>query len=89
MATHPEVLRLGYIGSYARGDWGVGSDLDMIMVVKGTDAPWELRAAAWDTTSLPVPVDLIVYTAAEWEALDSGTRFGSVLRDEIEWLLDG
>lgn len=23
---HPGLLRLGYFGSYARGDWGVGSN---------------------------------------------------------------
>ncbi len=27
----PEIVRLGYFGSYARGDWGVGSDLDLIV----------------------------------------------------------
>jgi predicted nucleotidyltransferase len=30
---HPELLRLGYFGSYARGDWGVGSDLDLFALV--------------------------------------------------------
>lgn len=29
--TRPEVLRVGYFGSYARGDWGVGSDLDLYL----------------------------------------------------------
>jgi predicted nucleotidyltransferase len=27
-----DVLRVGYFGSYARGDWGVGSDLDVIII---------------------------------------------------------
>jgi hypothetical protein len=26
IAAHPELVRLGYFGSYARGDWGVGSE---------------------------------------------------------------
>ncbi|MFQ5811257.1 MAG: nucleotidyltransferase family protein, partial [Armatimonadota bacterium] len=30
---HANVRRLGYCGSYARGDWGVGSDLDIIVVI--------------------------------------------------------
>ena len=27
LPRHPEVLRLGCFGSFARGDWGTGSDL--------------------------------------------------------------
>lgn len=33
-ARHPELVRLGYFGSYARGDWGVGSDIDLVAVVQ-------------------------------------------------------
>jgi len=28
-----DIIRLGYFGSYARGDWGVGSDLDLIVIL--------------------------------------------------------
>ena len=35
---HPELQRLGYFGSYARGDWGVGSDLDLVAVVDVDEA---------------------------------------------------
>ena len=38
-ARHPEVVRIGYFGSYARDDWGVGSDLDLIAIVKEWDGP--------------------------------------------------
>jgi predicted nucleotidyltransferase len=30
----PEVLWIGYFGSYARGDWGVGSDIDLIALLR-------------------------------------------------------
>lgn len=86
MANHPEVLRIGYVGSYARGDWGVGSDLDLIMVVEHADSPWELRSASWDTTTLPVPADLIVYTENEWNALDPDRPFTQVLGNAVVWL---
>lgn len=86
-AEHPEVVRIGYLGSYARGDWGVGSDLDLVMVVEHTDVPWKLRGASWDTTDLPVPADLLVYTEAEWDTLDAASHFGKTLRDEVEWLV--
>jgi predicted nucleotidyltransferase len=84
----PELLRLGYFGSYARGDWGPGSDLDLVAVVGESDQPFERRAVAWDVLSLPVHADLLVYTAQEWEALQArGGRFARVLADETVWVL--
>lgn len=49
----PHVRRIGYFGSYARGDWGVGSDLDLVIVVAQTDRPFAERSALFDTTTLP------------------------------------
>ena len=85
-ADDPNVIRIGYIGSYARGDWGVGSDLDVVAVVRNAEVPSHRRAAAWNTTSLPVPVDLLVYTEEEWGHIDPESRFGRVVREEIRWL---
>jgi hypothetical protein len=81
-----DILRIGYFGSYARGDWGVGSDLDLVMVVETSDEPFERRSAEWDTAGLPVPTDLLVYTRREWESLPQDTRFGRVLRTETVWI---
>ncbi len=39
------ILKIGYFGSYARGDWGVGSDLDLIVIVESSSEPMERRAA--------------------------------------------
>lgn len=83
-----ELLCAGYFGSYATGDWGVGSDLDVVLVVEASDQPFESRAARWDLTGLPVPADVLVYTAAEWEELVlRGDRFGRMLVDEAVWVL--
>lgn len=82
------VRRIGYFGSYARGDWGPGSDLDLIVVVDDADEPFVRRAARWDTTDLPVPVDLLVYTDAEWRALDRGSRFFRTLEREALWVYE-
>lgn len=84
----PEVIRIGYFGSYARGDWGVGSDLDLVVVVKHTELPpWE-RARDWDVTELPVPADLLVYTEKEWESLAQRGRFGKTLLKETVWVYE-
>ena len=81
----PDLVRIGYFGSYARGDWGVGSDVDVVLIVDAVAGPFESRSRAWDLTGLPVPADLLVYTAGEWEEM-SGTRFGRQLRKETCWV---
>jgi len=80
------VLRIGYFGSYARGDWGVGSDLDLVIVVESCTEPFERRPAQWDATELPVPADVLVYTRAEWDSLPPARRFSRTLREETIWL---
>ena len=65
---------------------GPGSDLDVLVVVEQSSESFERRAAAWDTTALPVPVDLMVYTKAEWERLDPQGRFGRMVAREAVWV---
>jgi len=69
-----EVEAVGYFGSYARGNWGVGSDVDLVVVVGDSAEPFERRAARWDATALPVPAEVLVYTRAEWRGLPSRPR---------------
>lgn len=83
---HPEALRVGYFGSYARGDWGVGSDVDVIVIVAQADLPFERRAAAWDANPLPVPADLMVYTLDEWQSLPRDSRFVQTAEREARWV---
>jgi predicted nucleotidyltransferase len=86
-ARHPGLLRLGYFGSNARGDAGVGSDLDLIAVVESSPDPFERRAVAWDLSALPVPAEILVYTRQEWERLQGeGGRFARTLQQEARWL---
>ena len=83
-----DIVMAGYIGSYARGDAGVGSDLDLLIVVSRSAMPFSRRGAEWDTTSLPVPVDLIVYTDDEWRNMPRTGRFYRTVQQEAVWLLD-
>ncbi len=82
---HQEIVRIGYLGSYARGDWGVGSDLDLVVIVKSSAQPFEMRATEFDTTQLPVPVDLLVYTRKEWQRLSNQRRWQQAMK-EIVWI---
>jgi HEPN domain-containing protein len=85
----PELVRLGYFGSYARGDWGVGSDVNLVAIVtRAGRSPWE-RPVVWETAPLPVPADLLVYTTEEWrDRIAEGDRFARTLRDETVWVFD-
>ncbi len=88
-AERPGVRRIGYFGSYARGDWGVGSDVDVVIVVGEADSPFGRRALEWDLTELPVPADVVVYTDGEWRSLDPRSRIGRTLREETRWVHGG
>lgn len=86
VAQRPDIVRVGYFGSYARGDCGVGSDLDLIVVVESSAIPFERRAVEFDCTPLPVPCDLLVYTQAELVAATGKARFARVLQSEVVWV---
>jgi Nucleotidyltransferase domain. len=79
------IRRIGYFGSYARGDWGPGSDLDLIIVLDHSDLPFEERSREWDAAELPVPTDVLVYTQKEWLTFND-SRFHQTLNREAIWV---
>lgn len=83
-AADPRAVAIGCFGSFARGDDGFGSDLDLVAIVDGPKpGP---TAPAWSTAGLPVPADLLVYDVAEWHALmASDGRMARTLRCEARW----
>jgi predicted nucleotidyltransferase len=91
------IVGLGCYGSYARGDWGVGSDLDVLVVVRsGTSGARDeddlsaLRSNLGDAMAeIPVPVDLFVLAERDWhEHRRRQTRFYRVLREEAYFVRD-
>jgi Nucleotidyltransferase domain len=80
LAIGPRFDDVGYFGSHATGDRGVGSDVDLVDIVDATSDSVYRRARRYDTTSLPMPADLIVATEAEW-----GARAAAV-RAEVVWV---
>lgn len=57
------------VGSCARGDWGVGSDLDVVVIVsRAPDSPVE-RRRLYEPTNVPVAADVWIYTREEWAGL--------------------
>ena len=84
--SQPTVLAIGLFGSYGRGDSGVGSDLDIIILVREHGRPFHRRFVG-DQEELPLPADILVYTLAEWRDLQQrGGRFADTIRREARWL---
>lgn len=86
LKNRKDVFRIGYFGSYARGDWGVGSDLDVVIVLESSEEPFERRGAKWDLTELPVPADVLIYTKEEWGSLSQQGRFCKTIMQEAVWV---
>ncbi|MBN2383649.1 nucleotidyltransferase domain-containing protein [bacterium] len=83
---NPDIIRIGYYGSYARGDWGVGSDLDVLVLVEYSRVRLYERSRAFDLTELPVPADIIIYTLSEWDSMArAGQLFWRKVSAEIIW----
>ena len=82
------VLRIGYFGSYARGDWGVGSDLDLIIILESSNQPFMGRGGEFDATELPVPADVVIYSKEEWQSLKQQGRFYETVMGETVWVFD-
>lgn len=83
-----DVQKIGYFGSYARGDWGVGSDLDIVVILDRSNKPMERRASDWDISDLPVPSDLLIYTIDEWEKMKDAGRLGMTWMRETIWIYE-
>lgn len=82
-----DVTRIGYFGSYAKGNWGVGSDLDLIVILEESDEPFERRGIGFDTSSIPVPTELLVYTRKEWKKMkEEKSRFYRTVSPEVIWI---
>lgn len=82
-----DVIRIGYFGSYAKGNWGVGSDLDLIIILEESDEPFERRGIDFDTSSIPVPTELLVYTRDEWKRMkEEKSGFYRTVSREVIWI---
>lgn len=84
--VRPDIIRIGCFGSYARGDWGVGSDLNLVIILQNPERVFEVRSTEWDTTRLPVPADVLI-TEVEWEHMGQSRqrRDRSPLK-EVVWV---
>ena len=68
---HPEIQRIIWFGSWVSGRPSPGSDVDICVVVTDTmrSVPGRERVARYLRPSLPVGIDLVVYTESEFSQL--------------------
>ncbi len=86
-AEHPSLERVGLFGSYGRGDAGVGSDLDLLLIDAGSSGPQHQRLLAWPLAELPLSCDALVLTPTEHaELLASGSAMATALQRDSRWL---
>jgi hypothetical protein len=83
----PDLAAVGFFGSYARGDWGVGSDVDLIVVINKSSSAFGYRTVPSGSGRLPVQADHLIYTWDELvTVLERGGRFADTLRTEVVWV---
>jgi len=76
------VLKVAIFGSYARGDAGVGSDLDLAVIVRDGEG-----GRLFDASRLPVPADVVVFEEANWvRASAEPTGIAHTIAREAKWL---
>ena len=84
---NPELLAVGVFGSYGCGTAGVGSDLDLLLILQRCDEPIWNRLRRWDTSSLPLACDLLVYSLEEWRSLPQwNPKLAEALLNDTRWL---
>lgn len=86
LAADPRVVGVRLFGSYALGNWGVGSDADVLVELSECADGVLDRIVRPDPPAL-VPVDVVIRTTAELDEMRrQGYRFARMLDDEGVWL---
>ncbi|WP_218969834.1 nucleotidyltransferase family protein [Thermodesulfatator atlanticus] len=84
LKKNENVCRIGVFGSYSRNDAGVGSDLDVVIILRQTDKPFYRRGTEFYPLDFPVPVDLLVYNEKEWQKME---KEGKRITKEVIWII--
>lgn len=82
-----DVLAIAIVGSYARGDWGVGSDLDLLIILRESDQPFWDRQLEFDFSDLILPAEALIFSRSEWEQLEKEpNRFFRETIEHAKWV---
>lgn len=65
LAARPDIEEIVVFGSFERGTWAPGSDLDVFIVLASADRPVHERVAELLPGAFPVGIDLFPFTRDE------------------------
>jgi predicted nucleotidyltransferase len=65
LATRPNVEEIVVFGSFERGTFAPGSDVDVLIVLSSAETPVRDRVPDFLPSRFPVPLDLFPYTRQE------------------------
>ena len=69
LAAWPDVEEIVVFGSFEKGNYAPGSDLDVFLVLSRSDKPVRERVVDFLPGRFPVPMDLFPYTREEMASL--------------------
>lgn len=76
-----EVERISLFGSYARGRHDLGTDLDVVVLMRTEEPFLERLRRLYSSCPLTVDVDILCYTPEEWDRVQE-TAWGRRIRSE-------
>jgi len=84
---HPEVVKVGYFGSYATDTYGPASDVDLLIILKRSSKRFLDRIPDYIPDNLSVGCDCFPYTAEEIDKMkhDKNPWICHILK-EVVWL---
>ncbi len=87
---HPEVERVIWFGSWARGLPLPRSDVDVCLIVSSSSERSRNRVSKYLPSRFPTGVDLVVYTQAEFECLqEKSPQWYAAIISGLEFKLRG
>jgi predicted nucleotidyltransferase len=66
---HPELEQVILFGSFARGDYFPGSDVDMLLILEKSDQPFLSRMVKFLPAHFLIDIDIFPYARDEFERI--------------------
>jgi predicted nucleotidyltransferase len=95
LAQRPEVLAVLVFGSLINGQLGVGSDIDVLLILAHSERSFLDRLPVYSPDRFPIDIDVFPYTLAEVRAgqpiAQEALAYGRVLwsRKPLDLLISG
>ena len=82
LTARPDVDEIVVFGSFERGNYAPGSDLDVFIVLSGSGQPVRERIGDLLPGPFPVPMDVFPYTRAEMASLTPSLLLDAVAQSQ-------